>query len=180
MITRKYIGDYRLDDSLDERGKLRTRAVYVGGDYGFSAPERADKRHKWAVSWLCVACWLFFIGALLPNSLAAHCMYCILPFAACGLTLALETSCAVLLLRVKEPFRREQADRLNGRLPASALWTAFLSAAALLGLGLRTLLAREPLLWGDAVFAACGALLLAASVTVRRLARCFQTRKLGS
>lgn len=177
MVTRKYLKDYRLEDSLDERGRLRTRAVYVGGDYVFSMPQRAGKRQRWTILLLNVACWLLFFGALLPSSTASYTLYCVLPFVACVLTLLYESAAVGSLMTAKEPLKREQADRLSGRLPTTALLTLIFSGVALGGCGVIALRAWGTLLWGDAVFAAAAALLAGASAAILYLARGFAAVK---
>lgn len=177
MVTRKYIKDYRLDDSLDSRGRLRAQAVYVGGDYEFSEPELTGVKWKRRIAALLALCWPCFIGALLPKSLAVRTVYCALPFSACVLPLSFASAAAALLLRAREPFRRDQADKLSTRLPTSALACAILSSAALLGFIAAAALSPDRLVWGDAVFAALAAALMVASLAVWKLSKRFKTRK---
>ena len=180
MVTRKYVKDYRLDDFLDRRGNIRSKAVYIGGDYVFAAPEQAGPSRKRTILFLHAACWLFGVGALLPASHAARTMYCVLPLAASLLPLAYESSAVYILLAAAAPFRHDQADKLSSRLPASALAAMILSATAFAGFCVSAALAWDALSWGDAVFAAlCGAL-TAASAAIWRLARHFRTKKADS
>ena len=66
MVTRKYIRDYKLSESVTARGGIRTEAVYVGKYYAFedaALAERAARLLRLAVSLTCSmlmvgACWL--------------------------------------------------------------------------------------------------------------------------
>lgn len=40
MVSRKYAGDYRLENVKDKNGKLVTKAVYRGEIFGFVRPGR--------------------------------------------------------------------------------------------------------------------------------------------
>lgn len=177
MVSRKYIKDYKLEDSLDARGRIRSKAVYIGGDYGFERPDQASTKAKWTVLGLNLGAWLLFIGALLPNSLAARTMYCVLPLAAAALPLALGTMGAYALMTTREPMRREQADKISQRLPIASLLTLIFSGAALLGFCAMLIFSAGKALPGDAVFAALTAGLVAASALSLWLSRRFKTRR---
>lgn len=178
MVSRKYVKDYRLEDSLDARGRFRSKAVYIGGDYGFERPEQATARAKWTVFGLSFGSCLLFIGALLPNSLAARTMYCVLPLAASAVPLAIGMMGAYALVTAREPFRREQADKISQRLPIAALLTLIFSGVALLGFCGMALFSEGVMLPGDAVFAALSAGLAVASALLLWLSRRFKTHKL--
>lgn len=177
MLARKYVKDYRLEDKLDARGKLRTELVYIGGEYVFCAPERAGGRYRRAALLLNVLSWLCFIGALLPHSLATNTMYCVLPFVACVMTLIYETAAVIVAMTAREPLKREQADRLSGRLPITALLTLIFSGVAFGGCVVNAVRAWDALLPGDAVFSGLAALLAACSAVLMRLAQGFRAVK---
>jgi hypothetical protein len=177
MVSRKYIKDYKLEDSLDARGRIRSKAVYIGGDYGFERPDQATAKAKWTVLGLNLIAWLLFIGALLPNSLAARTMYCVLPLAAAAFPLGLGTMGVFALMTAQEPMRREQADKISQGLPIASLLSLIFSGAALLGFCAMAIFSPGQMLAGDAVFAALSAGLTAVSALSLWLSRRFKTRR---
>ncbi|MDO4572117.1 MAG: hypothetical protein Q4C13_02020 [Clostridia bacterium] len=180
MVTRKYVRDYRLEDELGPKGRLRTRAVYVGGDYVFQAPERATPRARAAAAALNLFGWICLLGALALRGRAAHIAWVIVPMAACVLPLAYESMAVWTLLRVRPPFRRDQADKLADRLPISALAALVLSGASLFAMCLMHLLARTGFGPADAAYLLLAACLAAASALSLRLAGRFKTAKAGN
>ena len=46
MSRNRYVGDYHLADSLDERGKIRTDVEYVGDRYSFTEGPETVRRAK--------------------------------------------------------------------------------------------------------------------------------------
>lgn len=160
MAKGKYIKDYRLVESLNSRGGIRVETEYIGAPYVFvSGLEKGRKIRNLALL-LCVAGWLSFIGAMLPNSAGMRTLYVALPFAFSALPLGLMSSLLLGSLGLKEPMEHRQADRFENRYPACALGMTVLPAASLVGEGIRWL-AGGTMLPGDAVFAPCAALLCA-------------------
>ena len=43
MVTRKYVRDYKFSETLTDKGRLKTEAVYVGAYYRLAEPEAAKK-----------------------------------------------------------------------------------------------------------------------------------------
>ena len=73
MVTRKYIRDYKLSESVTARGGIRTEAVYVGKYYAFEDAALAERAARLLLPGCCLA-WLLFVGALLPRSGASKLM----------------------------------------------------------------------------------------------------------
>ena len=178
MVSKKYIGDYRLEDSLDARGRLRSTAVYIGGDYGFADPAQACQKARLCALWLQLSAWLLFIGALFPKSAASRAMCCVLPLAVCALPLGIGAVAVCRLLAVREPFTRERADKISQRLPIAALLTLIFSGLAVLGFGVLAVWGGDAPGPGDVAFAICAAALAAVSAAALRLARRFKTHRL--
>ena len=96
MVTRKYIRDYKLSESVTARGGIRTEAVYVGKYYAFEDAALAERAARLLLPGCCLA-WLLFVGALLPRSGASKLMWVILPYAFSALPLGYMTDSALLL-----------------------------------------------------------------------------------
>ncbi len=160
MAKGKYIKDYRIVESLNERGRIRVETEYIGEHYVFvSGLEKARKVRNLAML-LCLAGWLSFVGALIPNSAGMRTPYVSLPFAFSALPLGLLSSLLLGTLGLKEPMEHRLADRFENRYPAQTLAIAALPAFSLIGEGILWL-SGGPLFPGDAVFAPCAALLCA-------------------
>ncbi|MEG1633235.1 MAG: hypothetical protein RR314_04200 [Oscillospiraceae bacterium] len=171
MVTRKYIRDYKLSESVSPGGRIITESVYVGGDYYLTAPTDTQKTTKALLVCLTALSWLVFIIALLPMSRASHIFYIALPHAFSALPLALATR-AVIYLHSPQPYTRERSEKIAQGLPSGSAFCAGLSGAALVGLIVTAVLTPEAMTSGDVVFGVCSALLTAAS------AICFSKRRL--
>ena len=53
MAGKKYAKDYRLTDSLDERGRIRTETEYIGAYYRFAGAADVDECVGQMMDWLC-------------------------------------------------------------------------------------------------------------------------------
>lgn len=84
MVTRKYIKDYKLSESVTERGGIRTEAVYVGKHFEF-ADEAGAKKCARPLLWGGCAAWLLFLGrSCRGRGLQSSCgSYCPLHFPRC-------------------------------------------------------------------------------------------------
>ena len=155
MSRKKYIKDYRLIETVDERGRIRTDTEYIGGSFFYaSGRERALRERKRLLA-ACAAGWLAFVGALIPNAAGLRAVYTVLPFLFSAIPLGILTD-TLLGAPQREPFEHRQADRLENRLPPAALWTAILPAAALLGELVRLVIGAD-MNAGDGIFVLCAA-----------------------
>ena len=75
MSRNRYVGDYHLADSLDERGKIRTDVEYVGDRYSFTEGPETVRRAKRKALILCAAGWLLYIGAMILPSAAMRALW---------------------------------------------------------------------------------------------------------
>lgn len=162
MVTRKYIKDYKLSESLTERGGIRTEAVYVGRHFEF-ADEAGAKKCARPLLWGGCGAWLLFLGALLPRTGASKLMWVILPFAFSALPLGYMTGSAILLWRRRGAARliRSEAEKLSKRLPVCAFWLMLLAGVSALGLGVTALAAPESVNVYDVIFGLCAAAMAA-------------------
>ena len=162
MARNRYVKDYRLLESVDERGRIRVETQYIGSYYAFAADARTVRREKRQLIAVCAVGWAGFIAALLPVSEAMHTAYAALPFAFAALPLGLLTAAAFSIPTDGRLMERRTAEKLENSLPPRALFTAALPLLSLLGLLVRLLFGRGGLRSGDAVFALGAAVLAAA------------------
>ncbi len=178
MISGKYTRDYRTEYEVGPRGRLRERAVYIGGAYGFAQPAAAVRAAARRALRLTAGAWAAALAPLCFVSTAGHTAYVIFPHALALIPLALGSGAAWDMFRAVPPLRRREAELVSRRFPASALWLALLSGAGLAGLAVRAATGFEKLLFpGDAVFALCEALLLTLGVLLFRLRGAAETRE---
>ena len=168
MSRNRYVGDYRLVETIDQRGRIRTDYEYIGADYFFAAGREAAHRTLTRALVACGIGALAFVGALTPLSAATHAWWVALPFAFVVLPLALMTGAVVRALRAKEPLEHRHADGLENRCPACSFFTMLLSAAALIGEGVNGIRGAD-MLMGDIIFAVGAALLVGVGLHNHRL-----------
>lgn len=167
MSRNRYVGDYRIVESIDARGRVKSDSEYIGAPWVYAEDARTVKSARARVAACCAVGWLAWVSALMPLSAAMRALYVALPFAFAALPLALATGTALSLLRQSPPFERRYADRLENRAPACTFFVALLSGIALAGEGVNALRGAR-LLAGDGVFAGCAALLAACAVLCHR------------
>ena len=152
MSYRKYLNDYRVEQYTDEKGRVRTGAVYIGGDFVLSRPFSAgDKRLVLALS---ILPWLSIIGALIPNTGASRAAYVIMPYVFSALPLFFLTDSAFALQSRDEFLTRERAHRISSRLSLGSLFAAVLSAASFIALILTAIFKWVELFTSDILFGA--------------------------
>ena len=152
MSYRKYLNDFIIEKYTDANGKVRTRTVYIAGDYALN-PEVSgnDKRIVLSAS---VLSWAALLGALIVRTSASKISYVILPYAFSALPLYLMTEAAILHIREGELMNRDRAERIANRLRLCPLIAAVLSGAAFLGLIVTAFLKWESMVSGDIAFCA--------------------------
>ncbi|MCL2342695.1 MAG: hypothetical protein FWC62_02200 [Firmicutes bacterium] len=176
-MNKKYVRDFRLEESLDSRGRVKKTATYIGGDYIFADPEAASKKNRLRIAVLTALCWPIFLAPLFPVTRAGKLIYAILPFAGNILVLSVLSMSAYSLLRAGEVMHREQAMKLSGRLPACALFVMILSGIAVLSVAFTALLLWRALPFTDALFLACAALLCALGAVLFKMCRKIKVMK---
>ena len=167
MSRNRYVGDYRIVESIDERGRVRSDYEYIGAPWVYAADGQTVKAARMRVAACCAAGWLAWVVALLPVSAAMRALVIALSFAFAALPLALATGIAVSLFREKPPFEHRHADRLENRAPACTFFVALLVGVALIGEAVNALRGAQ-LLPGDGVFAVCAAVLVACAIFCHR------------
>lgn len=165
MARKRYIRDYRIVETVDERGRIRSDYEYIGKHYVYLLDAETVRREK-RRALLCVfAGWAAFIAALVPNAAPMRAVYAALPFLCAAIPLGLLTDILLTAVPADGPLNHRQADMLENRYPAAALWSAILPAAAIAGAVVK-LFRDRTFSGGDAVF------LLAAAVMTGAGLRC--------
>lgn len=176
MVRKKYIRDYRLVETVDEKGRIRSEYEYIGEEYVYCHGTDDVRREKRRTLCFAAVGWLTFFGGLIPNAAGMRVLWVALPYLFAALPLGLLTDTLLTAAPDTEPLRRQQADMLENRLPPAALFSAILSGAALAGELIRSLSAGA-FPGGDILFSLCAAVLAAASVFVFSRRSRFACRK---
>ena len=178
LVSRnRYIGDYHLADTVDDRGKIRTDVEYTGGLYSFSKDAETIRRTKNKSLLLCVAGWLAYIVAMIPISVAMKTFYSAIPFVFIAVPMALLTGTAAEVFPLKERFIHKHADRIENRWPASSAFIAILSGIALTGEAV-TMIRGQAMTSGDLVFVLCAPVLLLTGILAWRAGKDLKCEKL--
>lgn len=167
MSRNRYVGDYRIVETIDGRGRIRSDYEYIGKPWVYAGDGAEVRAARKTVAAGCVVGWLAWLGALLPVSSATRVLYVSMPFIFAAIPLALNAALAWRLFRTGEPFEHRHADQVENRGPACSFFTILLSAIALIGEAVNALRGAV-MLPGDAVFAACAAVIVACAIACHR------------
>lgn len=167
MSRNRYVGDYRIVESIDHRGRVKSDYEYIGAPWVYAGDAASVKAARRRVALCCAVGWAAWLAALIPVSAAMRTLVIALPFAFAAIPLALTAGTALSLFREREPFEHRHADRLENRAPACTFFLALLGVIALVGEGV-TALREAEMLPGDAVFAACAAVVAACAILCHR------------
>lgn len=153
LFTRRYVGDYRLENVRDSRGKLRTVPVYRGTRFRF---EEANRRARLLAP--AVIASAAEAPLLAVNSDLMRTWFVSAPIVLGLIPLILLWTVVVRLFTVKREFRREDRDLFENRFPVSTLLFGVLNAAAAITGSIASLrIPKELLLCACPVIcAACG------------------------
>ena len=176
MAQNRHIRDYRLVETIDERGRIRTDYEYIGNDYYYLRGAEAVIRDRRTARIVCAAAWAAFVGGLLPNSGGMRTLWVSMPYIFTAVPLGVLTETLITAVPEKEPLQHRQADRLENRFPPASLAAAALPLISLVGEGIDLLLAR-PLNGGDAVLSLCAAMMAVCAAFVFSRRKRFGVRK---
>ena len=175
MAKNRYHKDYELLESFDEKGRLKRQTRYIGKAFAFAAGEAQAKKQGKKLLLLLGVCWVCFIGAMIPNSMAMRSLFVALPFVFTAPLLVMATDLCLTILRVGQPMERRHAERMDNRFPPVSLFLFLFPAFALLGEGIR-ILGGGSVLRGDFVFILCAALLVMSGGGCFSLRKSFMTK----
>lgn len=160
MAKKKYVRDYEISETIDEKGRVRSVPVYVGSYFCFCDAAAAKKSGRLLAPAAALG-WLAYIMALWLPSGAGKLMYVILPFVFAAVPLWYVSSAVAALLRAGDKLKRSEAEKVAGNLPSASVFGIILTAAALLAEGITAIAAPEKLNSSDIAFAV-GAVILCA------------------
>lgn len=160
MAKKKYVRDYEISETIDEKGRVRSVPIYVGSYFCFCDAAAAKKSGRLLAPAAALG-WLAYIMALWLPSGAGKLMYVILPFVFAAVPLWYVSSAVAALLRAGDKLKRSEAEKVSGNLPSASVFGIILTAAALLAEGITAIAAPEKLNSSDIAFAV-GAVILCA------------------
>lgn len=178
MARRKYVKDYKLVHSVDEKGKVRTRAEYAGDRFCFVQEREAIRRQAKPAAAACGLAWLCYIGSLLLNTGAMRCFYISLPYVFTALPLWKLSASVVTILTVEEPMHRRHSHQVSMEYPPAALWTGALPAVSLAGIAITAALGKGSFVTHDLFFSLLGAAIVACAAFCFVRRKVFATKKL--
>lgn len=167
MSRRKYLKDYRIVETLNDRGGIQSSSEYIGQKFRFRDPAGAERMKKLLPA-LCALCWLAYAAALLPHSAAGNTAYVSLPFLFTAIPLGMLSERAAALLTRKPPLERRSADRFQNWTGGASMMAAILAGLSLAGELIMLLFASASPEKGDAVFAAGALTILLCAAAIRR------------
>ena len=133
MVSKKYVGDYRLENVLDEKGRLRTVPVYRGPLFRFKADEERLKRGKRRSALLLAAATAALLLTLLLRSDILSGLWVAMPLALSLLPAVLLWMGAYERFTAGAKLPRDKCDRIHHRFAAWSIVLAALSALSLMG-----------------------------------------------
>ena len=122
MAGRKYISDYRIEDSLTPSGRIESKRVYQGVYYRFQAPPACIRKLRMQVFLLTAAAMVLLLPMLFTNSDLGRTIYVVLPVASSFVPLYLLLAGARRLGFVDQQFTREHRDKTDKRISRASLW----------------------------------------------------------
>ena len=143
MVSKKYVGDYKIDVEYNPVTKRqKTTAHYVGPRFSFTEPERIRETRIWftVLTLVIVAAHLFM---LFVNAPCMHVWYVSGPAVFMMIPLLLALASLWRLLTAKETVTREHRDKTEGRYPAVLIATAILAVLGLIGHLVYTIRVRD-------------------------------------
>lgn len=133
MVTRKYTSDYRMEFSMDSRGRVREIPVYCGAYYRFEAePEAVRKSTLWLIVLLLATAVTTLLPMLIRNEYARE-FYAFLPQAFALIPLYMFAASLWRILTVKGDVIREHRDRIVSRLHNASVFFLVVSVLSAVG-----------------------------------------------
>ncbi|MBO4326072.1 MAG: hypothetical protein J5950_02230 [Clostridia bacterium] len=177
MLNKKYVGDYRLENMKDKKGKVVTKPVYKGTYYVFEKPADKVRSEVRLIAAFTLLAILFFVLAVAfySNKGFSAQYYTLVPFLVCVFPLLYLAIAAFYLLKSgnspESPVTRERKDKMHERLAKSSFVIMLLSGWNLCGIVLAYILklaGREsrPVTVNDIVFSSASLFFFASIVLV--------------
>jgi hypothetical protein len=133
MVSRKYVGDYRLENIPDRRGKLKTVPVYRGPLFRFKAEETLLKKAKLRCLILTAAASAALLAAMLIHAELLQRLYVVMPLILCFLPAALLWTAVYHLYTAGQAVPRDKCDKMHDRFAGWSVVMLVLCVLSLLG-----------------------------------------------
>lgn len=134
MVSRKYVGDYRLENRTNPKtGKVSTVPVYRGDWFAFCADAQTVRRMKRLYPILSLLCALLLLLTLTLNAPSGHAYYVSLPFVALIPPVYLSLAGSWRIWTAKARLTREHSDKLQPRFASCSLFITAFSAVSAAG-----------------------------------------------
>ena len=133
MVSRKYVGDYRLENVTDRRGKLKTVPVYRGPLFRFTADEKTLKAAKGRCLALTVLLTAALLVTLVLHSELLQRIYVVMPLVLSILPTALIWAGVYHLFTAGPALPRDKSDKIHNRFAGWSIVLLALSVLSLLG-----------------------------------------------
>ena len=160
MTPDRYANDYKLTETVDEKGQSEFSYTYAGPVYSL----RKDTGKSRQILICTIAGWICFLAALIPNSVAMRVFYISLPFVFAVLPLWFLARTGIFLIRELRgndrsfSMKRKEADLINNTFPAAAFFCIVLPGISLIG-QIVSLARGRWVIPGDVIFTICAAAL---------------------
>ena len=133
MVSKKYLGDYRLENVPDHRGKLKTVPVYRGPLFRFTAKEevlkKAKRRNLLLVSLITAA----LLTTMLLHSGMLSRIYVAMPLVLSILPAVLLWTGVFHLFTAGDSVPRDKSDHIHNRIAGWSTVLIILSSLSLIG-----------------------------------------------
>ncbi len=133
MVSRKYVGDYRLENVPDRRGRLKTVPVYRGPLFRFVSDSKTLKAAKLRCLVLTAVSTAALLGTMLLRSELLQKIYVAMPLVLCILPKALLWMGLYNLFTAGEYVPRDKCDRIHNRFAGWSVVLLTLSSLSLIG-----------------------------------------------
>lgn len=170
MASRKYVKDYKLNHTVDAKGRLKSEPEYVGAYFVFTDKLGTVKQQAFKSLIACGGAWVSLLGSMLLNTGAMRLINVSLPYAFTAIPLWLLTAVCIKARKINGKMQHRDSDEMNQKYPACSMWAALLPLLSLLGMLAALIFKFGNLVKADIAFA------LLASVTAACSAYCFRNK----
>lgn len=177
MSSRKYAGDYRLENVPGRSGKLKTVAVYRGAEYFLQFRPELFAALRQQIKIAVGVYWVSQLASFLLNTRLARCAWVVMPQAFSLLPFGYLTVGVMMLMKAQEPMTREYAEKMRDRFSGGSLIASVFCGAAFIGALVGAIILRAELKTAsDIIYIILLAISLAACVVCFRGRRCVQIK----
>lgn len=122
MAGKKYVSDYRIEDSVTPSGRVESKRVYQGVYYRFLESEACIRRLRLHIIVVAVVTAVLLLPFLFTNSDLSRTFYVVLPVALAYVPLYHLLAGARRLGFPEPKFTREHRDKTERRISRASIW----------------------------------------------------------